>query len=243
MSPRSLRCVLASLVLLVATGAYADSASRSPSPIPVPSATVVAPSASAPAPDQPPAAPTVASAEKPPLALPPPPMPQRKEFPDLTPEIAAKLSPEQLTDIFIAHEHAENGGLTAVVGGISLFTFLLGSVLGICYVVFRVIRMRHQTLQAAMEKGLVTPEMLAPVPSERLDQRRGILLTLGGVGLSVFAFFSPFDMFAGIGALPALIGVGYLISWWIAHGRATDEAASHPSGSGSSLSSSASGAE
>ena len=74
---------------------------------------------------------------------------------------------------------------------------------------------RHQTLRAMVEKGMeIPPQLLGQgkrPPSPRRDLRRGILLICAGIGIGLFLIFADGEEGAGLGLIPILIGVGYLI--------------------------------
>jgi Domain of unknown function (DUF6249) len=74
---------------------------------------------------------------------------------------------------------------------------------------------RHQTLRAMVEKGMqIPPELLGQgqrPPSPRRDVRRGILLICFGLGVGLFLIFADGEEGAGMGLIPILVGIGYLI--------------------------------
>jgi hypothetical protein len=78
-------------------------------------------------------------------------------------------------------------------------------------------RSLHRTVQTMVEKGQPVPTaLLAPpiVPRPRSDLRRGILLVMVGLGIAVFFLATDWgDSSWSLGAIPFLIGVGYLIVW------------------------------
>jgi len=78
-------------------------------------------------------------------------------------------------------------------------------------------RSLHRTVQTMVEKGQPVPAaLLAPpaLPRARSDLRRGIILVMAGLGIGVFFLATDWgDSSWSLGAIPFLIGVGYLIVW------------------------------
>ena len=75
----------------------------------------------------------------------------------------------------------------------------------------------HRTLAAMIEKGTPIPPGLLAGDKEkapRSDLRRGVILACVGLGITIF-FLAQKDDTWGIGMIPFLIGVGYLIVWKI----------------------------
>jgi hypothetical protein len=88
----------------------------------------------------------------------------------------------------------------------------------IMYFSFSRSRAMHRTVRMMVEKGQPVPEALLnppPAQRQRSDLRRGIVLTMIGVGL--MAFFGAVNDWEGgswtLGLIPFLIGVGYLLVW------------------------------
>jgi len=88
-------------------------------------------------------------------------------------------------------------------------------------------RSLHRTVQTMVEKGQPVPAaLLAPpaVPRARSDLRRGIILVMVGLGIAVFFAATDWgDSSWSFGAIPFLIGVGYLIVWKL-EGKKRDNA-------------------
>jgi hypothetical protein len=89
----------------------------------------------------------------------------------------------------------------------------------ILYFGFSRSRMQHRTIRMLAEKGQPIPPALlappAPAVRQRSDMRRGVVLTMVGVGLMIF-FGAVNDWEGGawsLGLIPFLIGAGYLIVW------------------------------
>lgn len=88
----------------------------------------------------------------------------------------------------------------------------------IMYFSFSRSRAMHRTVRMMVEKGQPVPEALLnppPAQRQRSDLRRGVVLTMVGVGL--MAFFGAVNDWEGgawtLGLIPFLIGVGYLLVW------------------------------
>jgi uncharacterized protein DUF6249 len=88
----------------------------------------------------------------------------------------------------------------------------------ILYFSFSRSRAMHRTVRMMVEKGQPVPEALLnppPAQRQRSDIRRGVVLTMIGIGLMVF-FGAVNDWEGGawtLGLIPFLIGVGYLLVW------------------------------
>lgn len=78
-------------------------------------------------------------------------------------------------------------------------------------------RSLHRTVRTMVEKGQPVPAALfGPPPAQRLrsDLRRGIVLVMVGLGISVFLAATDWGGSSwSLGVIPFLIGVGYLIVW------------------------------
>jgi hypothetical protein len=88
----------------------------------------------------------------------------------------------------------------------------------IMYFSFSRSRAMHRTVRMMVEKGQPVPEALLnppPAQRQRSDLRRGVILTMIGVGLMVF-LGAVNDWEGGswtLGLIPFLIGAGYLLVW------------------------------
>lgn len=95
----------------------------------------------------------------------------------------------------------------------------------ILYFGFSKTRMQHRTIRMLAEKGQPIPaELLAPptpAVKQRSDMRRGVVLTMIGIG--VMLFLGAVNDWEGgawsLGLIPFLIGAGYLIVWKLESGR------------------------
>jgi hypothetical protein len=88
----------------------------------------------------------------------------------------------------------------------------------ILYFSFSKTRALHRTVRLMVEKGQPVPEALLnppPAQRQRSDMRRGVVLTMVGLGLILF-LGAVNDWEGGawsIGLIPFLIGAGYLLVW------------------------------
>ena len=88
----------------------------------------------------------------------------------------------------------------------------------IMYFSFSRSRALQKTVRMMVEKGQPVPEALLnppPAQRQRSDMRRGVVLTMIGIGLMVF-FGAVNDWEGGawtLGLIPFLIGAGYLLVW------------------------------
>ncbi len=116
------------------------------------------------------------------------------------------------------------GALMAIpIVGI-IFTTLFGApvlvVAAIMFFSYLKSRSLHRTVRMMVEKGQPVPEALfapgTPRVRARSDMRRGIVLTMIGLGLIIF-LAAVNGGFAGgewaIGVIPLMIGAGYLLVW------------------------------
>jgi predicted PurR-regulated permease PerM len=88
----------------------------------------------------------------------------------------------------------------------------------ILYFSFSRSRALHRTVRMMVEKGQPVPEALLnppPAQRQRSDVRRGVVLTMIGIGVTVFlGAASEWEGGAWtLGLIPFLIGVGYLLVW------------------------------
>jgi uncharacterized protein DUF6249 len=121
-------------------------------------------------------------------------------------------------------DHAKSDDVPAIVVPIVAITLL--TVFGapvlivglILYFSFSRSRALHRTVRMMVEKGQPVPAaLLNPPPAlrQRSDLRRGVVLTMIGLGLMVF-FGAVNDWEGGawtLGLIPFLIGAGYLLVW------------------------------
>jgi Domain of unknown function (DUF6249) len=112
-------------------------------------------------------------------------------------------------------------GIVVPIVAITLLTVFGAPVLIvglIMYFSFSRQRALHRTVRMMVEKGQPVPEALLnppPAQRQRSDVRRGVILTMIGVGLMVF-LGAVNDWEGGswtLGLIPFLIGAGYLLVW------------------------------
>jgi len=95
----------------------------------------------------------------------------------------------------------------------------------ILYFGFSKSRAQHRTIRMLAEKGQPIPAALlappAPAVRQRSDMRRGVVLTMIGIG--VMLFLGAVNDWEGgawsLGLIPFLIGAGYLIVWKLEGGK------------------------
>jgi len=77
----------------------------------------------------------------------------------------------------------------------------------------------HDTVVRLAEKGLpIPPDLFVDKPPEdmRSSLHKGVVLIAVGLGLTIFFLTIPErNVPWGVGMIPLLIGVGYLIVWWL----------------------------
>jgi hypothetical protein len=87
----------------------------------------------------------------------------------------------------------------------------------IMYFSFSRSRALHRTVRMMVEKGQPVPEALLnppPAQRQRSDMRRGIVLTMIGLGIAIFLAATDWGGSSWtLGIIPLLIGVGYLLVW------------------------------
>ncbi|MBK7471056.1 MAG: hypothetical protein IPI73_10970 [Betaproteobacteria bacterium] len=118
-------------------------------------------------------------------------------------------------------------GLIAILAVILVFGTPIIIVIAILVHKARRTQRIHQTVVALAEKGLPIPPDLfvdRPAADNTSALQKGVVLVAVGAGLTIF-FLSTADRQGlwGIGMIPLLIGVGYLIVWKL-EGRKDDKA-------------------
>jgi len=125
------------------------------------------------------------------------------------------------TDLDRAKSHEDIPAMVIPLVGIVFLTIFGAPVLIvglILYFSFSRQRALHRTVRMMVEKGQPVPEALLnppPAQRQRSDMRRGVILTMIGVGLMVFLAAAN-DWEGGswtLGLIPFLIGAGYLLVW------------------------------
>jgi hypothetical protein len=124
-------------------------------------------------------------------------------------------------DVDFGKSHEDIPAMVIPLVGIVFLTIFGAPVLIvglILYFSFSKSRALHRTVQMMVEKGQPVPEALLnprPAQRQRSDLRRGVVLTMIGIG--VMAFLGAASEWEGgawtLGLIPFLIGVGYLLVW------------------------------
>lgn len=115
--------------------------------------------------------------------------------------------------------------------------FIVALPLGILMVALRFQRQqteaRYRTLLQLADKGVDLPlSWLAVNRSPEDDRRRGVILLSGAIGLIACLLLLPvhtdqgqhIGQLWGIGLLPMMVGLGYLLNWWLGTRDAADRA-------------------
>ena len=125
------------------------------------------------------------------------------------------------TDLDRGKSHEDIPAMVIPIVGIVFLTIFGAPVLIVAlilYFSFSRQRALHRTVRMMVEKGQPVPEALLnppPAQRQRSDVRRGVILTMIGVGLMVFLGAAN-DWEGGswtLGLIPFLIGAGYLLVW------------------------------
>jgi len=134
-------------------------------------------------------------------------------------EIVDKLSPEQVFELYQMEIQKAQGGVKSIPALAAVITGIVFACPVLVVAVVMIFRLRrqamlHKTLDAMIEKGVpIPPELLAhEQPRRPSDLRRGIVLVATGFGVAAFLILDK-DKAWGLGLIPLLIGIGYLIVW------------------------------
>ena len=136
-----------------------------------------------------------------------------------SPAVVEKLSQDQLYNLMQRKIHSRGvpEGIVPIIVPIVFFLTLLGAVVAILVYRGRKDKELQITLRAMVEKGADIPaELIAPPQKRGNDRKKGILLLTGGLGLSLCLGFIAIGnpeaiRGAGVGLIPILLGIGYLI--------------------------------
>lgn len=137
--------------------------------------------------------------------------------PSLSQDVMEKLSPEQILELekYKASQRDEIPNQAPLIVGI-VFACPVAIIGVILFYRHRRNLALHKTLAAMIDKGVpIPPELLQPEKPRRSDLRRGFVLIATGLGLTIF-FLAEHDRAWGLGFIPLLIGVGYLLAWKLA---------------------------
>ena len=133
-----------------------------------------------------------------------------------------KLTPDQIVEVLREREMRRQpfaAGPPNHVAGLMFFGALIVIVVLVEVYATRREQMRQETLRAMVEKGIdLAPDLVARRPGPSSDLRRGIVLVGAGLGLALaFAVLEGHGKMGpglwSIGAVPVLMGVGYLVVW------------------------------
>jgi hypothetical protein len=107
----------------------------------------------------------------------------------------------------------------AILVPLGFFLSLLAGVAVTLYFRARREHERHETLRKMVDKGQEIPAaLLTPPHLPASDLRRGLVLLGSGIGVTVMLLGADdHDLRSlwGAGLIPTLMGVAYLITWWI----------------------------
>jgi hypothetical protein len=107
--------------------------------------------------------------------------------------------------------------VTGVLATVAVFGSVVLIVGLSLYAGYRRRLMLHETVRQALERGAVLPaHLLDPAPNPDADLRRGILLVSLGAGIGLLLAVLPDTHGAwGTGFVLGLLGLGYLLSWYL----------------------------
>ena len=106
--------------------------------------------------------------------------------------------------------------LVAITGMLVTFGLPLLLVAIILYYKHRRAKIMHETIARLAEKGMpVPPELLDPPSARREDPGLRAGLILIGLGLGLAIFFREVGAPWSIGFIPGLMGVAFLLAWFI----------------------------
>jgi len=133
---------------------------------------------------------------------------------------------DKLSEFGISHAGGVTGELVGLILGFTAIVLIFGTPIIIVLAVLRH-RWRRQRLVndvvvKLVEKGQpIPPELFIEPIQPKSDLRRGIILVGVGLGLIGFFFFGHGGDHdgVGIGFIPLMIGLGYLLSWKLEQGR------------------------
>lgn len=141
----------------------------------------------------------------------------RKSLRDLSPEVLAKLTPEQLVEVLAQREITKRDAVkaappaVATIVPIAFFITIVGVAALILLFRFRKHEKLHETMQKMIEKGVeIPPSLILPPVTKDADLRKGLVLS--GLGLAAgnaLLVMGPQGSWA-IGLIPLFPGLGYL---------------------------------
>jgi hypothetical protein len=99
---------------------------------------------------------------------------------------------------------------------IASFGMVIAIVCAGLYYRFRAQGARQDLIRSYLERGQPVPPALIDPPAKPTgDLRRGLVLVAAGIGISLASMVAHNTEGAGVGLIPALIGIAYLIVWKI----------------------------
>lgn len=122
---------------------------------------------------------------------------------------------------------SSHAGMTALMGefiGLVAVILIFGTPV---IIVLAVLRHRANRQRLINEMVLKLADKGQPIPPElfiepvrpKSDLRRGVILVGVGLGLIGFFYFNDDHDGVGIGFIPLMIGLGYLVSWKLEQGK------------------------
>jgi hypothetical protein len=133
-------------------------------------------------------------------------------------ETLDRLPPDQIVEL-LRMKQSHPGDIVPIVAmavPISLFAAMVIIVVLVISQRLKKNRMLHETLRAMIEKGTpIPPELLHPQDAPRRprsDLRSGLALIGIGIALLI-AFYHLGSVPRGLGLIPLLMGVAFLITW------------------------------
>jgi hypothetical protein len=135
----------------------------------------------------------------------------------LSPEVIQKLSGDQLHEILMKKDHDP-----PAIAGLAVVGFFLSATLtvfGVLFAIYRVYRQRSETLRLMVEKGVqIPPELISPAPRPHQDFRRGLVLSMFGIGLGIcLGTIAEHHGMWTLGLIPLLVGLGYIVASRVKH--------------------------
>ncbi|MGQ0504577.1 MAG: DUF6249 domain-containing protein [Myxococcaceae bacterium] len=136
---------------------------------------------------------------------------------ELSPAVVEKLSQEQVYDVLrlkYQKEDPDSLNLVSLLVPLGLFAMVLGIVALVLHRAHRQEQLRAENIRVCVEKGVPIPPELLVSAEPKSDLRRGIVLLTTGVGIALTLAGLDRDLRnTAIGAIPAVIGLGYLVVW------------------------------
>jgi hypothetical protein len=142
-------------------------------------------------------------------------------------ETLDRLPPDQIVELLRMKQSHPGDVVPIVATAVPIFLFA-AMVIIVALVIFQRLkktRMLHETLRAMIEKGTpIPPELLRPQAPQRRpksDLRSGLVLIGIGIAL-IIAFYHLGGVPRGLGLIPLLMGVAFLITWKLEPNKTDD---------------------